>query len=119
MKKAPKYRNKKTSIDGIIFDSIKEANRYCVLRTRLNMGKIKDLRLQPSFRISKGCVDPATGRKMSPRKYCADFSYIIVATGENIVEDVKSVITAKNSTYRLKRQLFLEIYGNDCTFKET
>jgi len=120
MAKRQKYGNKKVVIDGEKFDSMKEASRYGVLRTMLNLGKIKDLRLQPSFRISKGGIkDPATGRTMAARKYIADFAYVDTATGANIVEDVKSVITAKDSTYRLKRQLFLEAYGADCTFIET
>lgn len=120
MKRNSKYGNKKVVIDGEKFDSMKEANRYGVLKTMLNLGKIKDLRLQPSFRVSKGGVrDPTTGRMMAARKYIADFAYIDCATGQHIVEDVKSVATAKDSTYRLKRQLFLENYGADCTFIET
>lgn len=118
--KPRKYRNKKVDIDGHRFDSMKEANRYCVLKTKLNLGEIKDFRLQPAFRISEGGTeDPATGRTMPARKYIADFSYVVVATGVHIVEDVKSPVTAKDSTYRLKRQLFLEKYGNECRFVET
>ncbi len=117
--KKPKYKNKRIVIDGISFDSIKESVRYGELMILFRQGEIKDLRLQPSFRISKGeTVDPVTGRQKSARKYIADFSYINVVTGENVVEDVKSVVTAKQGTYRLKRQLFLELYGDQCIFRE-
>ncbi len=118
--KRQKYGNKKVVIDGEKFDSQKEASRYCVLRTRLNLGEIRDLRLQPRFKIADGGMeDPRTGRKMAARHYVADFSYVDSKTGVHIVEDVKSVITAKESTYRLKRHLFLLHYGQDCRFIET
>lgn len=118
--KRPKYGNKKIVIDGIKFDSMKEASKYSVLKTRLNMGEISDLRLQPRFKIADGgMIDQRTGRKMAARYYVADFSYIDTKTGQHIVEDVKSVITAKESTYRLKRHLFLLYYGKECRFIET
>ena len=116
--KKNKYNNKKTVIDGHKFDSRKEGDRYCVLRTRLNMGEIEDLRLQPRFKIADGgMVDPQTGRKMADRYYVADFSYTD-KSGKTTVEDVKSAITSKESTYRLKRHLFLMHYGDDCVFLE-
>ena len=115
-----KYRNKKAVVDGVKFDSKKEASRYCYLKTRLDAGEIKDLRLQPRFKIAEGGqLDPRTGRKMPARYYVADFSYIDNSTGAHIVEDVKSIATAKEALYRLKRHLFLLHYGDDCTFLET
>ena len=114
-RKKNKYRNIKAEIDGIKFDSKKEARRYAELKLLERTGVISDLELQPRFKISKGCIDN-TGRKLPPRTYQADFKY-----SENdvyVVEDVKSPATAKNSLYRLKRQLFLEQYGDMFKFRE-
>ena len=44
-----KYGNKKNIVDGIKFDSQKEANRYLILKDMLICGEIKDLKLQPKF----------------------------------------------------------------------
>ena len=41
-----KYRSKRTVIDGITFDSKKEANRYCELKLLEKSGEIKNLDLQ-------------------------------------------------------------------------
>lgn len=45
-----KYNNKKTIVDGITFDSIKESNRYIELKALERIGEIKDLELQPVFK---------------------------------------------------------------------
>jgi len=44
-----KYRSKKTIIDGITFDSLKEARRYRELRLLEKAGAISDLRTQVRF----------------------------------------------------------------------
>ena len=52
-----KYNSRKTTVDGITFDSKKEARRYLVLKQMEQDGEIKNLRLQvpvelvPSFEI--------------------------------------------------------------------
>lgn len=115
-----KYGSIKMTVDGHKFDSKKEAGRYVELKFMLDRGIISDLVLQPVFKISKGGVkDPASGRKMAARKYTADFKYKDLETGESVVEDVKSPITAKETAYRIRRQLFLEQYGHKYKFMET
>lgn len=109
-----KYRNKKVTIDGITFDSIKEAHRYKELTILQKAGVIKDLRLQVEFElipaqremISKnGEIKPG---KVLERKcvYRADFVYY--EGGEMVVEDVKGVRTKE---YIIKRKLMLKVYG--------
>ena len=49
-----KYNNQKKTVDGITFDSILEARRYTVLKSRLEAGTISDLRLQPHYTIMEG-----------------------------------------------------------------
>ena len=111
-----KYNAKSCYVDGIRFASMKESSRYKQLKILERTGLICNLELQPRFRISTGgVVDPETGRKMAARVYVADFQYL--ENGKMIVEDVKGY--KKDKTYRLKRQLFLEQYGDKYSFRET
>ena len=101
-----KYRNKKTVVDGFKFDSKKEASRYTDLLMLQRAGEIHELELQPEFEIIPGVYWGS--RNLRKRIYIADFMY--KEKGAYVVEDVKSVITAKNPVYTLKRQLFLIRY---------
>ena len=47
-----KYRNQKVTIDGITFDSLKEAGRYRVLKLLVKAKEIKDLELQKKFELT-------------------------------------------------------------------
>ena len=98
-----KYNNKKVTVDGIEFDSRKEARRYAELKLLEKAGKIKDLELQKKF-----VLIPAQKRngKVVEREcsYFADFVYTDVDTGETIVEDTKGFIT---KDYIIKRKLLL------------
>jgi Protein of unknown function (DUF1064) len=109
-----KYHNIKTTINGIKFDSKKEANRYLDLQILERIGEISKLETQPKFEIV-----PAVkwNKTLRARFYIADFQY--VQNNETIIEDVKSPITKKNPVYTLKRQLFLAQYGNKYKFIET
>ena len=72
--KISKYHNKKTIIDGIKFDSKKEADYYIKLKMLEKAGKIKDLRLQVEFVLLETIrVGEKTYRKT---KYVADFTYL-------------------------------------------
>lgn len=102
----PKYRNKKTSVDGIRFDSKREANRYIELKMLERAGVIKGLKRQvPYVLINKSRY----GRAI---KYVADFVYL--ENGQLVVEDVKGVRTP---VYKLKKRLIAEVYGIE--IKET
>jgi len=81
--KPGKYNNIKTEIDGIKFDSTKEANRYCELKLLLRAGKIANLRRQVRFLLIPGSI------KERPMYYVADFVYD--EEGQTIVEDVKRI----------------------------
>ena len=95
-----KYNNKKTEIDGIIFDSKKEAKRYCELKLLLKAKKIKNLTLQPAFRLQpKFKKNGATIREI---KYVADFMYTD-ENGKIVVEDVKGM---KTDVYKIKKKMF-------------
>ena len=98
--KHAKYNNKKTEVDGILFDSKKEAMRYKHLKAFETSGLIQDLQLQvPYILIDKS----KHGRDV---KYIADFVY--TEDGQTVVEDVKGV---KTDVYRLKKRMLAERYG--------
>lgn len=107
-----KYRNKKTIIDGITFDSRKEAVHYTYLQNLVKLGEITDLKLQQKFLIV-----PKENKNTRARYYVADFTYIN-KNGEKIIEDVKSPITKKNPVYSLKKALILYLYP-EYTFIES
>lgn len=93
-----KYGNKKTVVDGITFDSKREAERYGCLKLMLRSGLISDLRLQVPYQIS------VNGVKVC--KYVADFVYL--DGGKEVVEDVKGM---KTSIYNLKKKLMKACFG--------
>lgn len=90
-----KYRNRKVTLDGVTFDSRKEANRWVELRAMEAAGAIQSLRRQVRIPIVvegvKVCV------------YVADSTY--VRDGRRVIEDVKSGFTRRLPVYRLKKKL--------------
>jgi len=106
--KISKYRSQKTEINGIVFDSKKEAKRYEELLLLLKSGEIKDLRLQVEFTLQEAYTT-YTGQRVRAIRYKADFSYID-KDGQRVVEDVKSKVT-KTQVYAVKKKLLIEKYG--------
>lgn len=101
-----KYYNRRTTVDGIAFDSAKEAARYSELKLLLRAGEINELKLQEKY-----ILIPAQYRdgKCIEREcaYIADFDYI-EKSGRHIVEDTKGVRTKE---YKIKRKLMLFKFG--------
>lgn len=110
-RKKSKYGAKRTVVEGIKFDSKKEANRWVQLRAMEEIGLIKELVRQPAFPLAKVIdgtdyvVRTPCGRCMS---YFADFAYY--QEGKLIVEDVKGIDTPVS---RLKRAIVKMFYGID------
>lgn len=100
-KKVPKYGNRKTVVDGVTFDSAKEARRYGELKLLERAGQIRNLEVQPRFPLAVNGVTVA--------HYVGDFSY--VEAKAQVIEDVKSAITRKLPVYRLKAKMFAAQYG--------
>lgn len=99
-----KYKNKKTIVDGIKFDSKKEAERYQELKLLEKSGYIENLELQPKFELIDTIkYQGETLRKLS---YIADFKYVDL-TGTTIIEDTKGF---KTDVYQIKKRLFLQKY---------
>lgn len=100
-----KYHAKKTSIDGIVFDSKKEAEYYSLLRVQERLGKISGLKLQQKYQVIKPAVDH-NGKKLPAIYYIADFVYWDNEAKLHVV-DVKGF---KTPVYKLKKRLMLELY---------
>lgn len=99
-----KYKNKKTIVDNIKFDSKAEANRYIELKLLEKAGKISDLELQPKFELQEKYINNK-GEKVRAITYKSDFSYI--ENGKLVVEDVKGVETKE---FKIKKKLFENKY---------
>ena len=99
-----KYNNIKTIINGITFDSKKEAGYYGILRLKEKAKIIDRFEMQVKYdlvvnNIKIGC-------------YKADF--VTYKNGKALeVIDVKSEMTKKLPVYRLKKKLVKAIYGID------
>lgn len=102
-----KYHAHKTEVDGIVFASKLEADRYLELRLLEQAEEITALVLQPEFQIVRGFVNPETGEKVKSRFYIGDFQYIDNATNKIVVEDTKGMETAE---FRLKWSLVKSMY---------
>ena len=100
-----KYGNKKTKVNGIAFDSKKEAERYSVLMIMQRAGEISGLELQKKFLL---LPNQYRDNKLVERavKYKADFVY--QKNGETVVEDTKGMRT---KDYIIKRKLMLYVHG--------
>ena len=96
-----KYHSKKTTVDGITFDSKKEAKRYCELKLLEKAGKITDLSLQYQFVLQPPFTK--NGKMIRAITYIADFVYFDTERCKNVVEDVKGY---KTDVYQLKKKMF-------------
>lgn len=99
-----KYKNTKTEVDGILFDSKKEAARYKELKLLEAAGEIKELRRQVRYELIPKCE--IEGIKIRATHYIADFVY--EESGHTVVEDVKGYRTKE---YRNKKRQMKERYG--------
>jgi len=113
-----KYHNSKTIVDGIEFQSKKEAKRYTELKWLEAAGELYDLERQVRFELipaqrEPDAIGPKGGHikgKLIERKveYIADFVYKQTKTDEMVVEDTKGIRT---KDYVIKRKLMLYMHG--------
>lgn len=118
--KRNKYYAKKCVLDGIEFDSKKEAHRYAELLLLQRAKEISGLQRQVKFvlipvqyemyeRYGKNGKELAPGKRLLEKEcaYIADFVYTN-KDGKLVVEDTKGV---KTKDYIIKRKLMLFIHG--------
>lgn len=97
-----KYHNRKVTVDGITFDSVKEASRYQELKLLERAGEITALvrqvkiELIPKTKLYRACY------------YIPDFTYFDKRVQKTIYEDVKGM---KTKEYLLKRKLLYWRHG--------
>ena len=94
MARFSKYNNVRTVVDGITFDSKKEAQRYSELRLMEIGNHITNLECQPKIPLM------VNGKQVG--NYIGDFKYM--ESGQMIIEDVKSKATM-TPVYRLKKKI--------------
>lgn len=86
-------------MNGITFHSIKEGQRYAILRLLEKGGEISQLRVQVPFTIM------VCNKKVCT--YKADFTYYD-RSGKYVVEDTKGALTP---VYKLKKKLLFITQG--------
>lgn len=96
-----KYNARKTTIDGIIFHSKKEANYYLVLCQQMRDKKIDSFKRQVKFEL----VPPQDGERAV--NYVADF----ITYKDDCEIDVIDVKGMRLSDYIIKRKLMLWVHG--------
>jgi hypothetical protein len=94
-----KYRAKKIEVDGLTFDSQKEAARWFDLLNLQGAGMITDLQRQVRFDLH-GQHMPLVSDKGCRLSYVADFVYR--RDGVQVIEDAKGF---KTQEYKLKKAI--------------
>lgn len=102
-----KYHSRKITIDGMTFDSVREARRYQELHLLFRAGEISQLQLQKKYTLIPSQKKPSGGTERACT-YTADFVYIDNSTGKEVVEDAKGL---KTQQYIIRRKLMLWRYG--------
>lgn len=92
--KVSKYHAVKTIVDGITFDSAKEARRYSELKLLEKAGEITDLELQPVYELHA-----PNGERLG--SFLADFKYRR-RDGSQTIEDVKGMKTLALARWKQK-----------------
>lgn len=106
--KRSKHGSVKTEVDGIVFDSKTESERYQTLKLLQKAGKITDLQHHRCFALF-ACPSDG-GRFVHVGDYETDLTYFDEHE-ELVVEDVKSAHTRKLPLYRWKKKHFEAQYG--------
>lgn len=110
--KKPRIKGyKKTEVDGITFDSKREARRYQELKLLKRAGNIRSLARQVSFYFVLGDIEiryppNKLGHKGPQMKYIADFEYYDCDKEEWIIEDSKG---HRTDAYKLKRAIMFSM----------
>lgn len=107
-----KYNALKTEINGIVFDSKKEANYYSYLLALKEQGKIDNIKMQVEYLLQPAFIRE-NGEKVKNIKYYADF----VVTYKNGTTEVIDVKGRRTKEYSIKRKMLLDRYPN-INFKE-
>ena len=112
IKPKSKFNAVKTEINGIKFDSKKEANYYLTLLALKEQGEIDNIKMQVEYLLQPSFTRE-NGEKVKNIKYYADF-VVMYKNGTVEVIDVKGLRT---DVYKMKKKMLLDRYPN-INFKE-
>jgi hypothetical protein len=101
-----RYGAHKCEINGIIFDSVLEGMYYVHLLDLLRKKLLKKVDRQVTYTLLDGFTHKATGKKVRPITYLADF-VLTDFDGNQLVIDVKG---KKTPEFKLKEKMFLAKY---------
>lgn len=104
---ARKYRNHRTVVDGVTFDSKREAEYWHQLCLQQRAGLVFDLRRQVAFELAPGVKFAGAKRAQPALRLIVDFAYRD-RHGQQVLEDVKGVLT---TAFTIKRHLLKAVHG--------
>ena len=110
-----KYRNKRVFYDGYWFDSKAECRRYKELILIEKAGEIEKLVVHPRFMLQPAFFAPLQEKRIRAVACTWDFAYL--EDGRQVVEDVKSEPTRKETAYNIRKRLFIKMFPS-ILFKE-
>ena len=99
--KRTKYNNKRVKVDGILFDSMKEADYYSELKLLLKAKEIQGFSIQCTFVLQEG------NEEINPITYIADF----IVIGRNGIASVIDTKGMRTDVYKLKKKMFEKKFG--------
>lgn len=105
-----KYRNQPVVIDGVRFDSVREAKRWQELKMLESAGKISQLERQVPYELAHAVRLSGEKRLKPAIRYVADFRYFDCEEYAYVVEDTKGHQT---EAFRIKRHLMKSVHGID------
>lgn len=103
-----KYKNKPQVVDGVRFDSKREAKRWFDLVNQVRAGQIAHLERQVSYVLAPSVRIAGEKRARPEMKYTADFTYY--RDGQKIVEDAKG---HADTAFRIRQHLMKSVHGID------
>lgn len=119
-KNGTKYNNKKVEVDGVVYDSKREYERWLLLKDAEEQGIITDLQRQVKFELIPAVIEEyvehlktkdkiKTRVLQRPITYTADACYY--KDGEYVVEDLKVSPKVKTDKYILKNKMMFALRG--------
>ncbi len=104
-----KYGAKSVFVDGIKFDSRREARRWQDLKLLERAGKIHDLQRQVVFELAPSVRIAGEKRARTALRYTADAVYWSIEGGR-VVEDSKGIT---DTSFRIRQHLMKSVHGID------
>lgn len=108
--KPSKYKAIRTTVDGIVFDSKREARRWQELKLLERSGKIRELGRQITYVLAPSVRIAGEKRARPELRYKADFAYEDCVTGAFVIEDSKGF---SDTAFRIRQHLMKSVHNID------